>query len=238
MRAREVQRLILEYLVRWEQTNKHRAFDTHIADKIGVDLQIVRDNLELLKREGRVKLGGYIAGGPTLGSIARVRLTALGRTLEREPDYETHAAPPSAADNDIARRAAQTAMSLHDIEKDVLRYLARQDPAASITVRTIAEALGLHPSLISTMMQDKMRLLGYVHWEPLNNSGLVSLTTAGRQAVSEFDGVVVPPQTPDPITEIKQRRLRILELQQARKGDNTPPEIVMEIEDLRRELEG
>jgi hypothetical protein len=38
------------------------------------------------------------------------------------------------------------------------------------------------------------------------------------------------------IIEIKKRRLRLLEEQQARKGQDTEPHIVMEIEDLRREI--
>ena len=40
------------------------------------------------------------------------------------------------------------------------------------------------------------------------------------------------------IIEIKKRRLRLLEEQHARKGQDTEPHIVMEIEDLRREIEG
>jgi hypothetical protein len=38
------------------------------------------------------------------------------------------------------------------------------------------------------------------------------------------------------IIEIKKRRLRLLEEQQARKGQDTEPHIVMEIEDLRRDI--
>jgi len=47
----------------------------------------------------------------------------------------------------------------------------------------------------------------------------------------------VQPPT-DTIIVTKQRRLRLLKEQAAREGHNTPPEIIMEIEDLRRELEG
>lgn len=46
----------------------------------------------------------------------------------------------------------------------------------------------------------------------------------------------VNPGTPESIIDIKKRRLRRLEEQQARKGHDTPPDVVMEIEDLRREL--
>jgi hypothetical protein len=35
---------------------------------------------------------------------------------------------------------------------------------------------------------------------------------------------------------VKRRRLQHLEEQQARKGGNTPPEVLMEIEDLRHDL--
>jgi hypothetical protein len=38
------------------------------------------------------------------------------------------------------------------------------------------------------------------------------------------------------VIETKRRRLRILEEQQAQRGYNAPPELIMEIEDLRREL--
>jgi hypothetical protein len=38
------------------------------------------------------------------------------------------------------------------------------------------------------------------------------------------------------VVGVKKRRLHILEQQQARKGHNAPPEIIMEIDDLRREL--
>jgi len=41
---------------------------------------------------------------------------------------------------------------------------------------------------------------------------------------------------PESIIEIKKRRLRLLEEQQARKGQDTEPHILMEIEDLRRDL--
>jgi hypothetical protein len=47
-----------------------------------------------------------------------------------------------------------------------------------------------------------------------------------------------PAHLDDPVAIIalKRRRLRILEEQQAKKGDNTPPEVIIEIEDLRREI--
>jgi hypothetical protein len=64
------------------------------------------------------------------------------------------------------------------------------------------------------------------------------------KAVDALPAQPLPPPAPpkastqpeQAIIEIKQRRLAILEEQRAQKGYNAPPELIMEIEDLRREI--
>ena len=46
-----------------------------------------------------------------------------------------------------------------------------------------------------------------------------------------------PSPLPDSTLQAKKRRLHVLKLEQARKGYNTPPEVLMEIEDLEREID-
>jgi hypothetical protein len=62
----------------------------------------------------------------------------------------------------------------------------------------------------------------------------ISALESSGQPAPAHDRTAVDDQAA--VIETKQRRLHILEQQQAQKGHNTPPEIIIEIEDLRREL--
>jgi hypothetical protein len=91
LKARDVQQRILEFMLQWEQTASGLqkniivggVKDTTIAEQLNLDVQIVRDNLDLLQQRGCVLLKIYVTG-----PYRRVaNLIALGRTIAREPGY-------------------------------------------------------------------------------------------------------------------------------------------------------
>jgi hypothetical protein len=90
-KTRDVQQRILEFLLHWEQTASGLqkniivggVNDKTIAEQLNLDVQIVRDNLDLLQQRGCVLLKVYITG-----PYRRVaNLIALGRTIARDPNY-------------------------------------------------------------------------------------------------------------------------------------------------------
>ena len=115
MQSLDIELQILQFLARSEQAGVRQHYDRDIAQATGLEIQIVQSHLNELKQHDFVKLLRS-AGGPVKGAIIKVALTDLGRTRV-----------------ELLRRAAEGQMSLPDSEKDILRYLARQGPAASMS---------------------------------------------------------------------------------------------------------
>jgi predicted ArsR family transcriptional regulator len=102
----------------------------------------------------------------------------------------------------------------------------------------IATALGIDKQVVNDHLE-ALKREGYVTLATHNGEGkqshIATLTGEGRIRARELEaGTTNDGELSILVT--KKRRLRLLEGQQAAKGHNTPPEITIEIEDLRKEL--
>jgi len=132
-------------------------------------------------------------------------------------------------------------MGFRETREKILQALVRlhEQHGRAISPREIADEVGLDLQTVSDYFEalEEAKYVKLITWHGGDKvSHAAEPTGQGRLHARSLDTAETPDEQLNVIAS-KKRRLRLLEEQQARKGDNTLPEVVMEIEDRRQEIE-